>query len=325
MFHSTLKTVQEALTSEEEDEEEEKLAPLPSSIAKPVPTKPVIPTPSSSLSTRVGLGGGGNTNHGVTMVETKSKEVTAALDVLYHGTTVLHFDADSNQAIPVFLKMERCNGTMTWCRPPWGDPRKRSTASLSSAASSSGSGSGATGATGVAAASIDGNSEDPLGSGFMNSSGGQDSLDSIEDAVSPGLKLKYTNRSGESLAYADEGFIDLAHMKSLTVKGDEAVNAMPESARLIIHKNFQGSVEPTVLRIVYGSSLSENRTVQFVCPPDVGAKWIRVLPKLTTAIKREDNRMVWLKDQYLFLYYQDDLCMGPLAADAIKVRQYKYK
>ena len=28
--------------------------------------------------------------------------------------------------------------------------------------------------------------------------------------------------------------------------------------------------------------------------------------------------MVWLKDQYLFLYFQDDLCMGPLAADAIK-------
>ena len=37
------------------------------------------------------------------------------------------------------------------------------------------------------------------------------------------------------------------------------------------------------------------------------------------SIKSEDPRMVWLKDQYLFLYYQDDLCMGPLAADAIKV------
>jgi len=36
-------------------------------------------------------------------------------------------------------------------------------------------------------------------------------------------------------------------------------------------------------------------------------------------IKLEDPRMVWLKNQYLFLYYQDDLCMGPLAADAIKV------
>ena len=36
------------------------------------------------------------------------------------------------------------------------------------------------------------------------------------------------------------------------------------------------------------------------------------------AARAEDPRMVWLKDQYLFLYFQDDLCMGPLAADAIK-------
>ena len=34
--------------------------------------------------------------------------------------------------------------------------------------------------------------------------------------------------------------------------------------------------------------------------------------------------MVWLKDQYLFLYFQDDLCMGPLAADAIKASSKKY-
>jgi hypothetical protein len=26
----------------------------------------------------------------------------------------------------------------------------------------------------------------------------------------------------------------------------------------------------------------------------------------------------WLKEQYLFLFYQDELCMGPLAVDAIK-------
>ena len=33
----------------------------------------------------------------------------------------------------------------------------------------------------------------------------------------------------------------------------------------------------------------------------------------------------WLKDQYMFLYYQDELCMGPLAVDAIKVLQRKCK
>ena len=33
----------------------------------------------------------------------------------------------------------------------------------------------------------------------------------------------------------------------------------------------------------------------------------------------------WLKEQYMFLYYQDELYMGPLAVDAIKVIIQKYK
>ena len=91
------------------------------------------------------------------------------------------------------------------------------------------------------------------------------------------------------------------------------------AVRLVLHRTFQGACNPKSLRIVYGSSLSENHTVHFLCPPEVAAKWFSVLPDLSKAIKNEDPRIVWLKDQYLFLYFQDDLCMGPLAADAIKV------
>ena len=49
------------------------------------------------------------------------------------------------------------------------------------------------------------------------------------------------------------------------------------------------------------------------------ALWKNMLDELRASLRNEDPRMIWLKDQYLFLYYQDDLCMGPLAADAIKV------
>ena len=49
------------------------------------------------------------------------------------------------------------------CRPPWRDPR--------------------------------------FGFGFIDNNGSAYSLDTVETAVSPGLRLKYTNRSGESLAY----------------------------------------------------------------------------------------------------------------------------
>ena len=81
-------------------------------------------------------------------------------------------------------------------------------------------------------------------------------------------------------------------------------------------------MEPRALRLVYGSTLSENRLLTFLCPPNVAVLWEDTLTELISSIKSEDSRMVWLKDQYLFLYYQDDLCMGPLAADAIKVNMY---
>ena len=84
------------------------------------------------------------------------------LQTLHRGTTVLYLDVETHQVALVFLKLERCSGTLTWCRPPWKDPRK-------------------------------GLSTDPLASTY--------SLDTMETAVSPGLRLKYTNRSGESLAY----------------------------------------------------------------------------------------------------------------------------
>lgn len=84
------------------------------------------------------------------------------LQTLHRGTTVLHLDVETHQVASVFLKLERCSGTLTWCRPLWKDPRK--------------------------------------GFGLFDQSQ-TFGLDTVETAVSPGLRLKYTNRSGESLAY----------------------------------------------------------------------------------------------------------------------------
>ena len=89
---------------------------------------------------------------------------------LHRGTTVLHYESDTQQVTTVYLRLERCNGTVTWCRPPWGDPRR--------------------GGTGAAAI---------LGHDDASCAGAGAALDALEDAVSPGLRLKYTNRSGESL------------------------------------------------------------------------------------------------------------------------------
>ena len=56
---------------------------------------------------------------------------------LRRGTTVLNFDADTSQVIPVFLKLESCHGTVTWCRPPWADLRHKNSAAGSGGAQAS--------------------------------------------------------------------------------------------------------------------------------------------------------------------------------------------
>jgi hypothetical protein len=116
----------------------------------------------------------------------------------------------------------------------------------------------------------------------------------------------------------DEGYVDLAHIKELKMTSN--IDSFPEDIRVSAQKHFQGVIEPKAIRLVYGSTLAENRILTFICPPGVASQWKDTLDELINSIKAEDPRMVWLKDQYLFLYYQDDLCMGPLAADAIKVK-----
>jgi hypothetical protein len=201
MFRSTLQTVHEALTSDEEHSDSSVtsggsiganapmffVAPNSSSVDSEDSFDASKTGRSSSLTDHLVNATNKATStgsHGVTMV-TPPNDVAGAVKFLHFGTTVLHLDPDTHQICPVFLKLENCNGTVTWFRPPWTDPRKPT--------------SGGTGSTGV----------------FINTDDSTTNLDRIEDSVSPGLRLKYTNRSGESIVYTDEGYVDLAHMKDL--------------------------------------------------------------------------------------------------------------
>ncbi len=118
----------------------------------------------------------------------------------------------------------------------------------------------------------------------------------------------------------DEGYVDINHVKEIKLTPAANTDNFPEEVRVKLVKHFGNNAsEVRALRIVYGSNLAENRVLTFLCPRGVADLWNETLEALAASVKTEDPRMVWLKDQYLFLYYQDDLCMGPLAADAIKV------
>ena len=36
-----------------------------------------------------------------------------------NGTTVIHCEADGSRGVPVLLRLEKSNGTLTWSRTPW--------------------------------------------------------------------------------------------------------------------------------------------------------------------------------------------------------------
>ena len=73
------------------------------------------------------------------------------------------------------------------------------------------------------------------------------------------------------------------------------------------------------LTLTFGSLLHINKQAVFVCPLSVGRLWADLLSAIKTQMSADCPKLRWLKEQYLNLYYQDEICMGPLAADAIKV------
>lgn len=166
--------------------------------------------------------------------------------ILHHGTTVLNFDPETNQVVSVFLKLESCNGTITWCRPPWSDLRKG--AGLIGPAGTvfnvMQGGSGATTAN-LASAAANG-----IGPAITTTSASEadTSLDTIENAVSPGLRLKYTNRSGESMAYSDEGYVELSHMKDLSLVGGAPEGFPRGGPQSVDREKNQRPSEPAALQ-----------------------------------------------------------------------------
>ena len=69
--------------------------------------------------------------------------------------------------------------------------------------------------------------------------------------------------------------MDLAHIKELKLTSD--IEAFSEDIRVSTQKHFQGVIQAKALRIVYGSTLADNRVLTFLCPPEIaGEFWIEI-------------------------------------------------
>ncbi|XP_023235323.1 uncharacterized protein LOC111634715 isoform X2 [Centruroides sculpturatus] len=215
-------------------------------------------------------------DHGVSFVPLTEKSVDFHnLQCLHHGTTVIHLEEERTRSVLCYLKLERSNSLLTWCKPAWSSLRP---------------------------------------------SGSQDySLNlHIEEPVSPGLLLKYDSNE-IAINNLEEGFIDLGYVKEITL-GQSNIDIGALCRR---HGLEETMLDQNCIKLLYGTNLSDNRTIEFFAPKLVARVWYEGLRQLIHLLKRQyqlcDRRIHWLKEQYLYLYFEEQACIGPTPAEAIKV------
>lgn len=140
----------------------------------------------------------------------------------------------------------------------------------------------------------------------------------IEEPVSVGLIHKY--ETGESfLAGLEEGFLDLHIVKEIIL-----CRSSIEIAAIARRHGLEDShCDQNLLRLKYGTGLSENRVLEWILPSALAQVWYNTLRRLVVMLKQQrqlcDGRIDWLKESYLQLYFRQQNCIGPTPAEAIKV------
>ncbi|CAG9574961.1 unnamed protein product [Danaus chrysippus] len=141
------------------------------------------------------------------------------------------------------------------------------------------------------------------------------------------IPLKYLGNlahENEAGVVGDEGFVDLQCVKDLRLCGKllepRDVSELCANAR---RHGLETGQRPHIISLVYGKTLSDNRTVHFVLPPYSFRVWAvglhAVVKALISQTKLADRSLAWLKNKYTALYYEDGCCCEPLVSDAIRV------
>lgn len=144
-----------------------------------------------------------------------------------------------------------------------------------------------------------------------------------EELVSPKLTSRQpqnTNDVEGQSATLDEGFLDLGIVKEITMGSR---NHEYDADLLAAGRRFGLTHVECCVSMLYGNSLSDNRVLCLLCPPMLCRLWYVGLNWIVKGIKRQqklaDRSMLWLKEQYMQLYFEEGGCCEPLAADAIRV------
>lgn len=140
----------------------------------------------------------------------------------------------------------------------------------------------------------------------------------IEECVPIGVVQKC--ETGESYqAGLEEGFVDLHIVKEIVL-----CRSSIEVAAVARRHGLEDSIyDQNLLRIKFGTGLSENRVLEFILPGTLAEVWYKSIRRLVAMLKQQrqlcDSRIYWLKETFLQLYYNEQNCSGPTAFESIKV------
>lgn len=144
-----------------------------------------------------------------------------------------------------------------------------------------------------------------------------------EELVSPRLTYHQTSHANDfepQNPTIDEGFLDLTIAKEVTMGSR---NHEYDADLLAAGKRFGLTHIECCVSILYGNSISDNRIICLLCPPMLCRLWYVGLNWIIKGIKRQqrlaDRSMIWLKEKYVQLYFDDGMCVEPLANDALKL------
>ncbi|ODN01451.1 1-phosphatidylinositol 4,5-bisphosphate phosphodiesterase epsilon-1 [Orchesella cincta] len=201
------------------------------------------------------------------------------LQILHHGCTALHLDSDGRPAF-VWVKLERSCGTVTWSKPVWSSLSLIFYSML------------------TPRRCLCYPASHKYGEGWSGSSGAGSSGPT-------GLGPDVANIASE------DGYIDLNGVKEVEI----GCRDIDVAAAMKRYGAENWPINETCISLVFGMVLSDNRYTAFVFPPRLATIWLNglraVVKSLRRVIGKPDRRLVWLKEQYLQLYYEDARCLLP--------------
>ncbi|CAF3718220.1 unnamed protein product [Adineta steineri] len=117
----------------------------------------------------------------------------------------------------------------------------------------------------------------------------------------------------------DEGFLQLKYVKHIR-SGILHCDLLP----IIKRYKLNDITNPeNCFTIIYGSSISENKSLCFISPKYCSQIWYSSIDKLIVQYRKHrlcsDRRIVWLKNQYLSLFHENERFEGPTPMTAILI------